>query len=109
MTVFEAVADPTRRALLERLRESGPLALGELAAPFAMSRQAVTKHLDVLASSGLVRVSRRGRERVHELDDRPLRELQRWLAPYAEEWDRRLGRLRAHLGEADQAGRGHGR
>lgn len=103
MTVFEAVADPTRRALLERLREVGPLTLGALAAPFPMSRQAVTKHLNALADAGLVRISRRGRERVHELDGRPLRELERWLAPYAEEWDRRLGRLRTHLGEAPTA------
>ncbi|MFV1988263.1 MAG: ArsR/SmtB family transcription factor [Gemmatimonadota bacterium] len=99
MSVFEAVADPTRRDLLERLRERGPATLGELAAPFTMSRQAVTKHLDVLAGAGLIRVRREGRSRVHELDPEPLREVGGWLAPYAAAWDRRLDRLKRHLEE----------
>jgi DNA-binding transcriptional ArsR family regulator len=99
MDVFEAVADPTRRDLLERLREAGTATLGELAAPFDISRQAVTKHLDVLAESGLVRVRREGRQRLHELDPEPLREVGGWLTPYAEAWDRRLARLEKHLEE----------
>ncbi|MDH3734933.1 MAG: metalloregulator ArsR/SmtB family transcription factor [Gemmatimonadota bacterium] len=98
MDVFEAVADPTRRDLLERLRE-GPATLSELAAPFAMTRQAVTKHLDALVAAGLVRVRREGRHRVHELRADPLREVEGWLAPYAAAWDRRLERLGQHLGE----------
>ncbi len=62
-----------------------------------MSRQAVTKHLNVLAEAGLVRVRREGRARVHEFDPEPLRELGSWLKPYAAEWDRRLERLERHL------------
>jgi len=62
-----------------------------------MSRQAVTKHLDVLLAVGLVTVRREGRSRVHELDPRPLRELEDWLAPYAAEWEDRLARLARHL------------
>jgi DNA-binding transcriptional ArsR family regulator len=64
-----------------------------------MTRQAVTKHLDVLRASGLIRASRQGRERVHELDAAPLRTVDDWLRPYAEAWDERLAALRRHLGE----------
>lgn len=101
MNTFEAVADPTRRTLLDRLRASGPLNLSQLAGPLPITRQAVTKHLDVLARAGLVAIRRRGRERIHELERRPLIEVYAWLAPYAEDWDRRLERLRVHLGESD--------
>jgi DNA-binding transcriptional ArsR family regulator len=97
--VFDAVADPTRRVLLDRLRSEGSLSLNALADGLPMTRQAVTKHLDALRSAGLVRVTRRGRERLHELDDAPLRDLASWLAPYAAEWDRRLVRLERHLEE----------
>ncbi len=96
-TLFDAVADPTRRQILERLRTSGPLSLSEVARSFPITRQAVTKHLDALAASGLVRTTHVGRERIHELDPQPLIELQEWLAPYAAEWDRRLDRLHEHL------------
>ncbi len=98
-TPFHAVADPTRRAILERLRTAGPLSLTEIAAELPMTRQAVTKHLDTLGEIGLVRVTRSGRERLHELDADPLKAVQEWLGPYAAEWDRRLDRLRQHLEE----------
>jgi len=97
--LFHAVADPTRREVLERLRTAGPLSLSEVAEGLPMTRQAVTKHLDLLARSGLVRVTRSGRERLHELDAEPLRALQAWLEPYEAEWDRRLDRLQRHLEE----------
>jgi DNA-binding transcriptional ArsR family regulator len=101
MTVaaFEAVADPTRRLLLDRLRRSGPLPLRRLAEGLPISRQAVTKHLNLLHSAGLLRIERRGRERVHELETAPLRDVAEWLAPYAAEWNDRLARLATHLEE----------
>jgi len=99
--VFTAVADPTRRVLLERLRAGTGLSIADLAADLPMTRQAVTKHLDALIAAGLVRVRRDGRERRHDLDAAPLQELDDWLRPYAEAWDRRLDRLRQHLGEDD--------
>jgi DNA-binding transcriptional ArsR family regulator len=102
-TVFEAVADPTRRVLLERLRARGPASITALSDGLPMSRQAVTKHLDALRLTGLVRVRRHGRERLHELDPQPLREVDDWLRPYAEAWDRRLDALRRHLGEDTDA------
>jgi DNA-binding transcriptional ArsR family regulator len=97
--LFDAIADPTRRALLDRLRAKGAQSITELAADLPMTRQAVTKHLDALAAARLVRVRRTGRERMHELDGRPLREVDEWLRPYAEAWDRRLDALRTHLEE----------
>jgi DNA-binding transcriptional ArsR family regulator len=96
---FDAVADPTRRLLLERLRLRGALSLTELADGMAISRQAVTKHVERLRSAGLVRVERRGRERIHELDAEPMREVAEFLAPYAAAWDDRLARLSRHLEE----------
>lgn len=99
MEIFWAVADPTRRRLLDHLRSAGPLTIKELAAPLPMTRQAVTKHLDALAESGLVRAERRGRERVHRLAAEPLGEVDAWLAPYRAAWERRLARLKRHLGE----------
>jgi DNA-binding transcriptional ArsR family regulator len=101
---FHALADPTRREILERLRRYGPLSVSEIAKGLPMTRQAVTKHLDALAAAGLVTIRRLGRERIHELDPEPLRELHLWLAPYEAEWDRRLDRLRRHL-DTDEEGR----
>ena len=97
--VFGAVADPIRRGILESLRTRGPLSLTQIAEPLTITRQAVTKHLDVLQASGLIRVQKAGRWRLHSLQSEPLREVEDWLRPYAEEWDRRLMRLKRHLKE----------
>jgi DNA-binding transcriptional ArsR family regulator len=94
---FAALADPTRRGILDRLREEGPLSLSAIAADLPISRQAVTKHLHALESGGLIRARRVGRERIHTLDAEPLRDVEVWLRPYSQEWDRRLGRLQRHL------------
>ena len=96
---FAAIADPTRRALLDRLRHDGPLTLTTLAQGLPMTRQAATKHLDLLARAGLIRVRHSGRTRLHELEPAPLEEIDRWLAPYARAWDARLDRLRRHVEE----------
>jgi len=100
--VFDALADPTRRALLDRLRTDGPLSLSDLAARQPMTRQAVAKHLDALQRAGLLSVWRAGRQRLHALEPQPLREVTDWLAPYAAAWDDRLVRLQHHLEETDR-------
>lgn len=102
VTTFEALSDPTRRALLDRLRQGGPMSLSQLAERLPMTRQAVTKHLDALRRAGLVAITRRGRERLHSLNAAPLREIEDWLAPYAAAWDERLLRLQAHLEETPE-------
>jgi DNA-binding transcriptional ArsR family regulator len=102
LPVFEALADPTRRALLDRLREDGPCSLTTLATHQPMTRQAVAKHLVVLEAAGLVEAWRRGRERMHAFRLEPLRDVDAWLAPYAAAWDERLARLKAHVEETDR-------
>ena len=97
--VFGAVSDPTRRGILESLRTRGTLSVTQIAEPLPISRQAVTKHLDVLHGCGLIRIRRVGRSRLHSLDVGPLREMADWLQPYADEWERRLDRLKKHLEE----------
>jgi DNA-binding transcriptional ArsR family regulator len=99
--VFDALADPTRRALLDRIRVGGPLSVSDLTEDLPISRQAVTKHLDTLRDAGLVHIRHRGRERLHELEPAPLQAVSDWLAPYAAAWDERLARLQQHLEEAD--------
>src|SRR5688500_16864894 len=94
--VWRALADPTRRALLDLMRDA-PRTTGELAAAFPdVTRFAVMKHLGVLEAAGLVVVRRRGRERWNHLNAVPLRQaVERWLAPYAGHWAESLLRLKS--------------
>lgn len=87
--VFAAVADPTRRAILDSLRAGGRPA-GRIAADFAVSRPAVSKHLRVLTQARLVRVIRQGRNRMYELDPAPLREIEAWIEGYRTFWAAKL-------------------
>jgi uncharacterized protein YndB with AHSA1/START domain/DNA-binding transcriptional ArsR family regulator len=81
--VFRALADPTRRALLDRLRERNGQTLGELCEPLDMARQSATQHLDVLAAANLVSTVRQGREKLHYLNPVPLWEIQeRWIGKF---------------------------
>lgn len=95
--VFAALADPTRRRLLDELSEGGPRSATELAPGFAISRQAVVKHLGVLADAGLVTAHRDGRDVRYQLEPDPLADATAWLADVGMRWDRRLDSLRAHL------------
>ena len=98
--VFDAVSDPTRRKILELLKGGDSLSLNEVCEPLPMSRQAVSKHLQILESAGLIEARWSGRQKLHRLKAEPLRELNDWLAAYAAAWDRRLARLELHLKEA---------
>jgi uncharacterized protein YndB with AHSA1/START domain/DNA-binding transcriptional ArsR family regulator len=81
--VFRALADPTRRLLLDRLREHNGLTLGELCEGLGMARQSATQHLDVLEQASLVTVVRRGRERLHYLNPAPIHEIgDRWISVF---------------------------
>lgn len=92
---FHAIADPTRRAILDHLRQRGPQRAGDLAARFArISRPAVSKHLRVLRGSRLVQQERRGRELWYQLSPLPLTQVQTWLKEYEEFWHARLQDLK---------------
>ncbi len=94
--VFGALADPTRRAILSRLRE-GDATVAELAAPFRVSQPAISRHLKVLEQAGLISRHRRATARLSHLEAEPLREATAWLARYREYWDERYDRLDALL------------
>jgi DNA-binding transcriptional ArsR family regulator len=92
--VFAALGDTTRLWLVTRLCDGGPLSIAALTEGAQMTRQAVTKHLRVLESAGLVRSSRRGRESFWQLEQRRLGEARRYLDLISLQWDEALGRLR---------------
>jgi len=94
--VFHALADSTRRALLHTISQSR-LSVGELAAPYAMSLAAVSKHLDVLERAALIRRERQGKSRIVSLNPRPLEAADQWLAFYNQFWSDGLDRLQAAL------------
>lgn len=92
--VWRAIADPTRRRLLDLLRD-GPRTTGDLCRSFKVSRFAVMKHLAVLESAGLVVIRRRGRERWNHLNSVPIRQVyERWVKPYAANWATGLLRIK---------------
>ena len=88
--VFDALADPTRRFVLEMLAGRESASQSELAAQVPVTRQAVAKHLSTLHAAGLVRSERRGRETRYALDTAPLDEAAAWLEQVGSEWDTRL-------------------
>jgi len=94
--VFRAVADPTRRAILDRLR-AGPANAGSLAADFRSSRPAISKHLRVLRDARLVVGTRVGRERVYVVDPLPLQSVAGWLEGYRAFWQSSLEKLKRNL------------
>jgi DNA-binding transcriptional ArsR family regulator len=93
---FAALADPTRRAILARLAE-GEATVNELAEPFDMSLQAISKHLKVLERAGLINRDRDAQYRPSTLRVEPLKEATAWMAPYRELWEGRMDRLGVHL------------
>lgn len=95
-TTLNALADPTRRAILARLSQ-GETTVNELAEPFDMSLPAVSKHLKVLEKAGLISRGREKQWRPCRLEPEPLREVDMWLAKYRAMWEARLDRLEAYL------------
>lgn len=94
--VFQAVADPTRRAILDRLRR-GPLPVNELASGFRVSRPAISKHLRVLRNAKLVREQKEGRQRLYQLEAERLEAVAKWADTYREFWQHSLNNLKHHL------------
>jgi DNA-binding transcriptional ArsR family regulator len=95
-TAFEVVAEPSRRRILELLRD-GERPVGDLVTELALSQPAVSKHLRVLRDAGLVGVRADAQRRLYRLIPEPLVEIDEWLTPFRESWARRLDALEAHL------------
>ena len=96
--MFRALADPTRRQLLDRLREDNGQTLSQLCEHLDMTRQAVSQHLTILEGANLVSVVRKGREKLHYLNPVPIAEIYgRWVAKYERQRVRALGRLKRDL------------
>jgi DNA-binding transcriptional ArsR family regulator len=94
--IFHALSDATRRAILRDV-SAGSKTVGDLAQPYAMSLAAVSKHLDVLEHSSLIRRERHGKQRIVSLNPHPLEAAQDWLAFYRQFWSDRLDRLQTHI------------
>ena len=93
--MFAALGDRTRLGLVTRLSSGGPASIADLTEGTQVTRQAVTKHLQVLAEAGLTRSHRRGRERVWQLQPARLEAARRWLDDLSAQWDSSLSRLKA--------------
>ena len=101
---FQALADPTRRAMVERLAQ-GPASVSELKQPLTMSLPAVMQHLAVLETSGLVVSQKSGRVRTCRINPAALAEAERWIAERRVEWERRLDRLGEYLKSMSSEGK----
>jgi len=97
---FGALADPTRRAIVDLLAEREHT-VSEIARPFPVSRPAISKHLRVLQSAGIITRTKRGRENVCRLDGERLQEALKWVAQYRKFWERQLGQLERYLEEEE--------
>jgi DNA-binding transcriptional ArsR family regulator len=95
--VFAALGDETRLQLVARLCTGGPMSIARLTSGSEVTRQAITKHLHVLAGAGLVRGSRLGREQIWEIEPGRLQDARRHLDHIAAQWDAALGRLKSAL------------
>ena len=96
MSVFEVLAEPHRRHILDLLRE-GERSVNELVAGLGLSQPGVSKHLRILREAGLVEVRADAQRRLYALRPQPLEELQRWLEPYRRLWSGQLDALEQHL------------
>jgi DNA-binding transcriptional ArsR family regulator len=107
--VFDALADPNRRYVVEALAQRGTATATELASELQVTRQAVAKHFAALSEAGLVESRREGRETRYELTPQPLTAALDWMADVGARWDSRLDRLRKHLSGGSRSGGGASR
>jgi len=106
--VFQALADPTRRAILDLLADQ-PLTLNGVAEHFEISRPAISKHIKILAECGLVVIRKQGREHYCEVQLDKLNEIAEWVEQYRKAWEQRFDRLDEYLNELQKEEQKHGR
>lgn len=104
--LFAALANPTRRAILERLAD-GEATVNELAEPFDMSLPAISRHIRVLEETGLIRQGQRAQYRPCTLDARPIRELANWTEQYREIWEARIDRMDNYIQQLEKREKDH--
>lgn len=102
--VFTALGDETRLRIVGRLCQEGPLSISRLTDGTRISRQAITKHLGVLADAGLARSRRSGRERIWQIEARRLAEVRQYLGEISAQWDEALGRLQTLVEKEEKEG-----
>jgi len=103
--IYSAIADPTRRALLERLGREGERTVTQLLQPLTISQPAVSKHLRILREAGLVGSRKMGRQRLYVLRSDRLREIHQWVSQFEKYWDAKLDALGEYLEKRQRANR----
>lgn len=93
MDIFTAIAEPTRRNIIEMLAHSGELSATDISAKFHSSPPAISQHLKVLREAKLVRVEKRSRQRIYTINPSAMNELEQWIRQTTETWDKRFGAL----------------
>jgi DNA-binding transcriptional ArsR family regulator len=110
--IFDAIADPSRRAIIQLLVQSRDgttrLTVNAIAEHFPISRPAISKHVKILREAGLITVEQRGRERFCEAKLEPLAEVSEWVEQYRKIWEERFDRLEAYLKELQSSEKSHG-
>ncbi|WP_274630313.1 ArsR/SmtB family transcription factor [Arvimicrobium flavum] len=106
--MFQALSDPTRRDMVERLSQ-GPTSVSELAKPFDMSLPAIVQHLQLLEASGLVRSEKVGRVRTCRIEPEAFRRAEKWISDRRRSWERRLDKLGDYLATQDAGDKRKGR
>ncbi len=97
MDVFTAIAEPTRRNIMEMLAANGSLAATDIYSRFKTSPPAISQHLKVLRESNLVRVEKRAQKRIYYVNPEPMKELEKWIRKFTADWQERHDRLEALL------------
>lgn len=110
MNLFSALADPTRRAIIELLSQRGPLSAHQIGENFAISAPAVSQHLKILREAGLVRVQKRAQQRIYAINAEAVRELETWARRTTDLWEQRFDALEKLLAaeKAQSNPGGHG-
>lgn len=99
MDIFTALADLQRRKIIEALDQRGNQSIKQLTIDSSVSRQAITKHLNILIKAKIVQAEYIGKERIHNLNPKAMQSLFNWLAPFAQKWDNRLNNLTKYIGD----------